>query len=383
MALILVVDDDARNREILVEYLARAGHRTFRAGSADEGLRLADEHHPDLALLDVSLPGMDGMALTRRLKEMYAGEYLPVILLAAGDELDVRLAGYQAGADEVLVKPVYRAELLMRVGNLLALREERLQMARSHEELLQLQRFKENLTLLLVHDLKNPLSALAANLEFTRHELRFEARPEVSEAVEDGMAACSRLRRMVDNLVDVGRFEEGRLPITMAPLALRPMLVEVARVHRRAAEERQATLAVDCVEMDVVADRELLMRVVENVLENALRRTPRRGMVTLSAHMGDDCAWVKVAGSGPAIPASLRRTLFDKYGAIEQEPPQPRIGTGLGLYFCRLAVEAHGGRIFVDENEKSLAFVVELPQPRKQPLLIPQPTNGQHKQQQQ
>ena len=366
MAVILTVDEDARIRELLGVYLAREGHRTVGAGGGEQAVELAAEHRPDLVLLDVLLPDIDGFETTRRLKRQSGGDFLPVILLTALDDVQSRVAGYRAGADEFLAKPVHRAELLSRVANLLAVREERRALARSHAALLELQRYKENLTQLLIHDLKNPLSALAANLEYARQELAGAARADVLDSLDDSLHACGRLQHMVINLLDVGRLEEGQLELRRSRVRLGPMIAALARAHAREAQDRAVTLDLgtlledtDDVELD--ADADVLCRVVENLIESALRLSLRGGRIALSARVGGAHVQLRVAPGGGPLPAELRDTLFDKYAAIARAEGQPRLSRGLGLYFCRLAVEAHGGRIFVEGGAERAVFVVELP----------------------
>ena len=361
VGLILVVDDDARNREVLVSYLSRAGHRVVAAASGEEALAVAVAATPDLVILDVLMHGSDGYEVTRRLKRTGSADFLPVIVVTALDDVSSRVAGYEAGADEFLAKPIYRAELLTRVASLLALREERREVARRNVELLELQRYKENLTQLLVHDLKNPLSVLAANLEYSRQELRHEGRADLLDALDDSVSACSRLQRMLSNLLDVGRLEEGGLKLSLTPIALRPLMTALVRAHGRAALERNVQLTVDSEEIGIRADADLLSRVLENLIEGLLRFVPRGGLVCLKVRRMEGYVRFAVESDAPSVAPEMRGRLFDKYGAVEVLGGNPRVSRGLGLYFCRLAVEAHGGHINVEDHHGCAVFVFELP----------------------
>ena len=363
MGTILVTDDDARSRELVEAHLHRSRHRVVSAASGSEALERARLDPPDLALVDRDLPGLDGLATMRQLKQQAAGEYLPVIVVVPFGDMETRVEAWQAGADEVLVKPLHREELLVRIDNLVELRAERLAVADSNRELRRLQVFKSNLDQLLVHDLKNPLAALAANLEYVGQELPEDSRPDLFDAVRDATSASRRLQRMVTSILDVSRFEEGVLVPRRRPTPLAPLLDGLSSLHRRAAQERSVTIEVDCpqnLELDV--DRELFTRVIENLLETSLRRTSRGGLLSLRATRAIDGGPVRVVvgSTGQAVPNAMRAQLFDRYGALEAREGAQRVGAGLGLYFCRLAIEAHGGRVFLGEGP-ALTFVLELP----------------------
>jgi two-component system sensor histidine kinase/response regulator len=360
---ILVTDDDARSRELTEAHLRRSRHRVVSAASGAEALERARLDPPDLALVDLDLPGEGGLSTMRQLKHQGAGEYLPVIVVVPFGDMETRLGAWQAGADEVMVKPLHREELLVRIDNLVELRAERLAVAGSNRELRRLQGFKTTLDQLLDHDLKNPLAALSANLDYVGQELPDDSSPDLLDAVRDATTAARRLQRMVASILDVSRFEEGALIPRRSPTPLAPLLDELSRLHRRAAQDRAVTIEVDCpADLELDVDRDLFTRVIENLFEASLRRTRRGGTVSMRAARSAPGGppRVVVCCTGHPVPDALRPHLFDKYGAVEARDGAQRVGAGLGLYFCRLALEAHGGRVSLGEGE-GLTFVVELP----------------------
>lgn len=360
MATILIVDDNEPGRELIEAYLRRGRHRALSASSGEAALALVAREPIDLAVVDLDLPGEDGQQVMRQLKASARGEYLPVILLAPFGDQHTRLGAWRAGADEVLARPVHREELMVRIDNLLALRAERLEMARANAALRDLQGFKDQLDQLLVHDLKNPLAALTANLEYLGGEL--QGNGELVEVVDDSLAASRRLQRMVASILDVSAFEENALRPTRVAMPLAPLLGDLRRWQQHANEDRRITLRVDCAaDLAVHVDPELFTRVVENLFEAAMRRTQRAGTLSLSARaIEGGRVRLAVVSSGIPVPEDQRAHLFEKYGPVETRGHGPRVGVGLGLYFSRLAVEAHGGRVFLGDDGP-VAFVVELP----------------------
>ena len=150
-----------------------------------------------------------------------------------------------------------------------------------------------------------------------------------------------------------------------SPLHIGQLCRSIAEDHARAAQQRNVTITVEAADAIVEADRDVLRRVMQNLVENALRYVPGRGRILLGAHASDGKVLLEVGNSGPPVPAEIRSLVFEKYGQLRRRTGSPRIDLGLGLYFCRLALEAHGGRIHVEERvDFPTTFVIELPQLR-------------------
>ncbi|MFP2909788.1 sensor histidine kinase, partial [Pyxidicoccus sp. 3LFB2] len=230
-----------------------------------------------------------------------------------------------------------------------------------NDQLLALQRDKELLNQFLVHDLRSPLSALTMTLSWMEQEVP-PGKGVLTEAVHTGLAVTARLDRMISDLMDVPRLEQGRLAPRKSLLTAAILLNEVRRSLAGVARARRLTLEVVAPEdLEMMGDSELLVRVVENLASNALRYAPTGGRVRLEAGTEPGYHWLAVRNDGPPIPPETRLRIFDKYVQGEAEKDSRR-GYGLGLYFCRLATEAHGGRLEVEDTPGwSTSFVVRLP----------------------
>lgn len=219
---------------------------------------------------------------------------------------------------------------------------------------------QEQLMQFLVHDLRSPLSAVTLSLSWMEQELPIGT--PLVESVRTGLAVTARLDRMISDLLDVPRLEQGRLAPRKQPFPAAPLLDEVRRSLDGAARLRKIRLELACTPgLQIVGDAGLLIRVVENLATNALRYAPSGGRVRLEAGEAEGFQWLAVRNDGIAIPPEARESLFDKYtqGSREKEG---RRGYGLGLYFSRLAAEAHGGRLAVEDAAGwSTSFVLRLP----------------------
>lgn len=366
----LIVDDEPRNLELLETLLRPLDAEVARAYGGREALALFEAREPDLILLDLVMPGFDGLDTLAHVRAQPGGGEVPIVLVTAHAEREQRLRGFEAGADEFLEKPIDGPVLLARAKTLLRLRESRKALAASHAALAErhaslerLQREQRELMQFLVHDLKNPLSVVHTNLSWAEAELAGAGGdPDVVGALGDATEATRRLHRLVNDLLTVSRLEESAFPLCLQSVAVADLMRDIASVYARRASDRQVGLALPRLDRDprVRADVALLQRVLENLLDNALRYTPAAGRIAVDVR---DEAGVRIAVSntGPAIPPGERRRVFEKFSRGEGERATGG-NAGLGLYFCKRAVEAQGGAIEVVETpEWPTSFVIRLP----------------------
>jgi signal transduction histidine kinase len=361
VAHLLLADDQPQELEHLEHLLVDEGHRCARARDGAEAVKRFSAERHDLVILDVMMPGMDGIKATRKLKAAAAGTYLPVLVVTGLDDREDRLAAYDAGADDFLTKPVEPWQLRARVRTFLHIAEQQRATEEAYQKLRELQAFRDELSELLVHDLKNPLACLSSNLAFV--ESRLEGDLEGKEAAADCRDATARLIRMVTVLLDINRLEEGRLQPVKRTERLKDLLEQSARGRSHEATFRGIAMHVaGDAQLEATLDPDLAGRVIDNLLDNALRYTPRGGIVRLGVGPGPLGARISVFNSGVPIEREDREKIFTKYERLAS-PRGPRgANRGLGLYFCRLAIEAHKGRISVDDADGSGArFLIDLP----------------------
>jgi signal transduction histidine kinase len=224
---------------------------------------------------------------------------------------------------------------------------------------------KRVLAALVVHDLRSPLSAVQGCLQLLREELGVDATPQVMQYVDDATVLLGKALGLVSTILDVDELEDGILHAVPQPVKLME-LIERARAGNRAHfEVRQLQLDLDVEpEMIVRLDRELFGRVMENLLDNASRYAPRSGRCTISARREGATVEIAIGNNGPPVPVADREAIFGRYFQVERRRASARANRGLGLYFCKLAVEAHGGTIRVEERgDLGAVFVVTLPEP--------------------
>jgi signal transduction histidine kinase len=363
---ILVVDDAPANLQVISSLLKGHGYKVRLSPSGKLALHAARQAPPDLILLDVNMPELSGYEVAEELKRDPALRDIPIIFLSALQETTDKVRAFAAGAVDYVTKPFQFEEVEARVRTHLALRrlqaelEERSRsLEQANQELQRLQELRDNLTHMIVHDLRSPLAAIIVNLDLVAH--REKALSTASaESLADARASSRTLVRMVGSMLDVARMEAGQLELTRSDCDLVALAHEAVRAVRSPGVDAAATI--DAAGPVVVsADQELLSRVLENLVGNAFKFAPESDTVRIGvARTGTSGARVTVADRGPGIAPEMHARIFEKFG--QAQPSATRSGSGLGLTFCKLAVEAHSGRIGVEsEVGKGAMFWFELP----------------------
>lgn len=354
--LLLVVDDEPANVEVLRDLLEALDYRTLGAESGTAALAAVRERRPDLVLLDVMMPGMNGFEVCRALKADPETAGIPVVFVTALSAADDRVRGIDAGGDDFLTKPFSRPVLVARIRALLRLKAAQDELAESYRRLRQVEALKDDLARMVVHDLKGPLTGIMAGLEMVVDGDAGPLTGPQRRLLDDARDQGTDLLRLVDNLLDVARLDDpGVLPQVRQVDSAR-LLREVAAGWQVRAERDRARITVDApAGVAMRADEGMVRRVVANLVGNALRHGGPGVQVRISAVRSRDPEGVQVtvADSGPGIAETDQELIFRKYGqAAEADSAAPSsvAGSGLGLTFCKLAVEAHGGRIWVQSR---------------------------------
>jgi signal transduction histidine kinase len=381
---ILVADDIPANVELLLDQLNSLGYDTITAVDGPSAVAAAFEHNPDLCILDVSMPAGDlgvddrstGFEVCRRIKRDPRTSRIPVIFVTALNDTSDRVRGIEAGGDDFLTKPHNRLVLGARVRSLLKLKAATDALEDSLRKLRELERVRDDLMKMIVHDLKTPLTSVLATLEMLADGDFGAVSTSQRAAIGDAESKSEDLLALIDDILEVARIEEANITLTLAPMAPGALLAELVHEWGHRFQQEQTTVAVSVADDApvFVGDKGLIKRVFSNLIQNAVTHSSRAIHLDLSARRAGHGVLFTVSDNGPGIPPEYHEVIFRKFGQVEM-PRTPRTrSSGLGLTFCKLVVERHRGRIWVKSSEgKGSSFYIELP---SDPVSMATPSGG-------
>jgi signal transduction histidine kinase len=369
---ILIADDIAANVELLRDQLQLLGYRTIEAFDGPSAVRACLEHRPDLCILDVAMPsgelGVDdrttGFEVCRRIKRDPRTARIPVIFVTALSDTTDRVRGIEAGGDDFLTKPHNRLVLGARVRSLLKLKAATDALEDSLRKQRELEKVRDDLMKMIVHDLKTPLTTVLATLEMLLDGDFGGVSDSQRGALAHAFNKAEDLLSLIEDLLEIARIEDSRLVVKPTSIVPTVFFADLLRDWQMRLRQEGARTTVD-VSPDAPsfqADAGLLTRVLSNLLQNALVHTTRGVTIRLAARPDPHGVLLTVEDNGPGIAPEYQELIFRKFESLKA-PHAPRVrSSGLGLTFCRLAVEAHGGRIWVQSKVgEGSAFHILLP----------------------
>ena len=361
---ILIVDDTPDNLRLLVGILDQLGYEVRPAMSGAQALQAAEHAPPDLVLLDVTMPEMDGYEVCRRFKASERLTDIPVIFLTALSDIADKVKAFEVGGVDYITKPFHLEEVHARVRTHLALRRANVELARSYSKLQELEQLREDLVHMVVHDMRSPLTVMSGHLSFLQDECA-KLSPEAAADLQAALLGAQVITRMANDLLDVSRLEQGKLPLHLAEHNLGDLAEQVRTTLRGLERSRDIELEVAAPAV-IACDGGIVQRVLENLLNNAIKHTPSGSAIHISVFPRNDGARVAVSDQGPGVPLEARQKIFEKFGVVAARKQDHYHSAGLGLAFCKLAVQAHGGTIGVEPVEPhGSTFWFELPRSRR------------------
>ncbi len=344
---LLLIDDEDNVRASLEAILSLDGYAIIHAKNGNEGLQCLNEFSPDVILLDIMMPDMDGIEVCRQIRSNPQWNHTPIIIITALDTKQDLYQSLEAGADDFLPKPVDSLELRARVKSLLRIKHQ-------YDELEEFIRFRDDLENMLIHDIRSPLMIIMSACENLLHADLNEMEKRWAEKIQ---IQANRLNNQMNDMLLLAKMEENHLALSLQPTDVASLLEEIRQNHAPIAAARHLQLEIAIPEEPTVieVDQSLFARVLDNLVSNAIKYTHPHTSVsiyTLKYHE-EGVPWVKicVADEGPGIPEEYREKIFNKYEIINLKKNRGVTQIGLGLAFCKLVVDAHQGRINVCNNE--------------------------------
>jgi two-component system, sensor histidine kinase and response regulator len=360
---VLIVDDNAQNLQVLANILRE---RRFRVATARDGFRALDflrKRTPDLILLDIMMPGMDGFEVCRRLKSDKASKDIPVLFISALSETGDKLKGFEAGALDYITKPFQKEEVFARVNAHLNLKRAREATQAANKALKKANATKDKLFSIISHDLRSPLGGLLNSLELLTE--KWEALPDETkrEILTDLRGSVKSAYDLMENMLCWANAQRGKIDFHPENTPLRQIVDNNLRVLSGVAREKSIRIETDIdPQLLVYADPNMAMSVLRNLISNAVKFTPEGGRIDVTAEEGEAEAAVSVADTGVGVGRDRLPRLFQLDAHFTTPGTRNEKGSGLGLLLCREFVERNGGRIWAaDRSGGGTVFTFTLP----------------------
>ena len=342
---VLIVDDTSTMRRSLSIMLRDQALDIHFADSAERMFEMLPQINPDTILLDALMPGMNGFEACRVCKAAEEWKHIPILIVTSLSGPESLKQSLDAGADDYICKPVNILELKARVSSALRIKAQ-------FDELQSLVRIREQMTSILVHDMRTPLASIMMSADIGKH---FATDERLTRAFNTVRTQSETLDGLVNDMLTAASLENGELALDLKSNNASIMVESALERIRQLASRYQLNLALDCGvdEAEVKVDSKLLARVLDNLLSNAMKYAPAESTITvrLRNEIINDVrnVSIEILDEGPGVPKEERDLIFDKF-QIGSAKTERGNSFGLGLPFCKLVVEAHGGTLDIDDN---------------------------------
>ncbi len=367
---VLIVDDMPENIQVLSSILYQQSVNIAIAQSGQEALHIVEKKAPDLILLDVMMPGMNGFTVCEQLKGNAETRHIPIIFLTARAQPDDVVKGFECGAVDYITKPFNPTELLSRVFTHLELKRARDIISTQNQLLSEQNRIlnevnagKDKFFSIIAHDLRNPFNALLSLTALLKDELFRYSMDDIERFINRIHQASERTYVLLENLLEWSRSQTGRMQYVPQKAYLKILVDESIRPMEQHVRSKNIAVSVNIPgNLDVCADVKMLSTIIRNLVSNAVKFTPSGGSVTIQGSSTDDAVLLRVRDTGVGIKSEHLDQLFridvhhSCLGTAEER------GSGLGLILCKEFAEKHGGSIHVEsEYGAGSVFTVTLP----------------------
>ncbi len=366
---VLVVDDTEANVDILLKTLDDE-YEVVVAIDGKTALELINKNKPDIILLDIMMPGIDGYGVCERLKKNPKTENIPIIFITGRHEIESKTKGFELGAIDYITKPFEILEVKARVKTQLSLMLAKKELTNQNEileekvqELIKMNDLKNSFIGMLAHDLRSPLSVICGLTQII-HSKKGDIPPEKIEKHSTMIYSSSkRMLSLINNLLDVSMIESGHLKLDLKLNSLNKLVQERVELFEYQAKKKGIEIFRSFIEVEeFLFDQHYISQVVDNLVSNAIKFSEPNKNIYVSINYSDGKVKVSIKDEGPGISQSDQNNLYMPFGKLSAEPIGGENSTGLGLSIAKKVIETHKGTISVEsELGKGTTFSFSLP----------------------
>jgi signal transduction histidine kinase len=354
---ILIVDDVPANLKVLSEILKEVGYKVRPVPNGLLALQVAEKEKPDLILLDIMMPDLDGYEVCRRIKQNMELCEIPIIFISALNETDDVVKALRYGGVDYITKPFKSEEVIARVGTHIKLHHQSI-------ELRKLNITKDRFFSIIAHDLRGPMGGFMGLTDILADQLKIMSMDDIQKYLDSMRKTSSNLFRLLENLLQWAQMQQGAIPFNPDYLPLLPVVLDCIEIIRDAATLKKLDIEYSIPDqLKVYTDNQVLHSILRNHISNAVKFTPKHGKVFISASsMNEKGVEIKIKDSGIGMSPTMIESLFriDKHTGRPGTEGEP--STGLGLLLSKEFIDKHGGNIRVEsEVGKGSTFTITIP----------------------
>ncbi|MBF0452631.1 MAG: hybrid sensor histidine kinase/response regulator [Candidatus Magnetomorum sp.] len=355
---ILVVDDTPTNLSVLLDYLNQSGFKTLIAQDGEGALEQADFAHPDIILLDVMMPGIDGFETCRRLKEQDATKEIPVIFMTALSETVDKVKGFQYGAVDYITKPFQQEEVLMRITTHLTIQHQKKELNHLNQKLMASNATKDKFFSIIAHDMRSAFTPMVGYSDLLIRAAEELENAKILKYSENMQMMIENAHKLFKNLLDWARIQRGAMEYKPNHFDLYSLGMSNVVFLMNPAKQKNIEIKFEMTRKTLCfADNNMVDTILRNLMTNAIKFTREGGEVRLSSTMDEQWIEVCVSDTGVGIAPGNQEKLFTIDNKHKSAGTAGEQGTGLGLILCKELVEKNGGKIWVtSEKDNGACF---------------------------
>lgn len=362
---VIVVDDNTNNLHVLANILRNNGLKVATVKDGFKALKFIKQKKPDLILLDIMMPEMDGYEVCKRLKNDSDTVEIPIIFITALNNTEDKIKAFEHGCVDYIAKPFRKKEVYARVIAHLNLRQAQKQLKIANNKLRISNATKNKLFSIIAHDLRGPMSSLAGMLEMVAINPAFLDNADRLEILNEMKLSAQNTYHLLENLLSWAKSQQEYIRFQPQIFYLNPMLKKIMRLFYSVAKQKNISMCSKVSDhLRVFADIDLMMTVFRNLISNALKFTGDSGKVTISAKPYGSFVEITLSDTGVGISENLQHKLFRKDEMLSTYGTRNEKGSGLGLLLCKEFIEKNGGHLRIESQlEQGSRFIFSIPTP--------------------
>lgn len=367
--LLLLVDDNPANIQVAGSFLRDEGLDIAIATNGEKAIKIAQSRKPDIILLDIMMPELDGFEVCAKLKEDESTKDIPIIFLTAKNATEDIVKAFSIGAVDFITKPFNLPELISRVNTHLKLKFFQDQIIETSNKLEQLNLEKNELLGIAAHDLKNPIYSISMLAKVIRDDNDL-TREELEEFSQDIVSTAERMLDLIKKLLDINAMEQGKINIKLEQVNVLELIhANIDSYQERAIQKDIQLILVNPDNLNeayAYADRSAIMQIIDNLLSNAIKYSPFEKKVFVNISISDETLTFSVKDQGPGLSEEDQTRLFGTFAKLSSQPTGNEYSNGLGLSIVKKYVDSMNGNVYCKTKlNEGCDFIVELPRKRE------------------